>query len=511
LLSALIVALAVHGFDASARTGPGLDETAAIVVSVVDDAGVPVPDARVLLTGRSLPLHRVAASDERGGATFSDLPAGSYIVAAEKPGHVKAVFGQHGVIDETVIVVDDKESFAARIALVRTGSISGIIANSRGDAAQALVQLHQLGRTQGRRTLKLLAATRSDPQGSYRLDDVAPGDYLISASAETSPVFFPGVNEPSLAAPVRVVAGNPTAGIRITVSSAPLARVEGQVLNVDGQPAAGAVVHITRSDELDPGGSIVRANDAGEFRANVTPGAYRITAETGARADVAAVSGVSTPITLRDVRPARISGRVELAGAGDRTLQGELAGGVVATLRARGQPFPIVSLVVDGNTRAFRPLRIAAGAYVLDTSAPALSNWSVESIVVNNRPSVDHVVRVEPDEQVAIVVTLGRGSTHLSGTVIDGRQHARYDHQILVFPVEPAQWIADSGRVRVLQPDTKGRFEIRDLPPGDYLLAAIAGFTGNWDPPLLEAAAPAGLRVHLQRDTAVVQNVMIAK
>jgi hypothetical protein len=477
-------------------------------VSIVDEAGNPVADAQVLLTGQGLPLHRVAASDERGSAAFSDLPAGRYVVAAEKRGFIKTAFGQQGGIDATVIALDADQSFAARMTLVRTGSVTGSITNEQGAPAQALVSLHQLGRDQGRRTLKLVVASRSDATGAYRFDDVAPGEYLVSAGADTVPVFYPGVSEPALAAPVRVVAGNSTPGVSITISSAPLGRFEGLVLNADGQPAGGKAVHISRTDELDPGGTIVHSNDSGEFRASVTPGTYRITSESGAHAEATAVSGVSSPITLRDGRAAAVSGRVEYAG--DRSTARVVAGGVVGQIRAAGRSFPDVPLVVDKNDGTLRTFRLPAGDYRLHPS-PTLSNWTLESITVNGRPIIDNGFLVESDGPMAIVLTLASGSTHLSGTVFDSRQTPIYSHQLLLFPAEPQHWVADSPRVRWLQPDTKGRFVVQGVPPGEYLLAAIEGQTGGWDPALLQTAASAAVRVRLERGTPVVQNVMIGK
>ena len=504
LLPALIFALAVHGSDTSGRNDPQLVRAAAIVVSVVDDAGVPLAAARVMLTGQSHPLHLVVAADERGRATFSDLPAGSYGVAADKSGYVQSAFGQQGAIAAVVIVLTAYERFEARITLGRTGSISGTITSERGEGTPALVRLHQFGREQGRRTLKPLVASRTDAQGLYRIDSLAPGEYLVSGGDEALPIFYPGVGEPALATPVRVVPGNITAGIGITISTSPPGRFEGLVLNVDGQPAGATRVHITRADELDGGGILARVNGAGEFRASVPPGTYRLMSETGGRAEAAAVSGVSTPVTLRDGRTATMSARVEYAG--DRATDRFGAGGVIGQLRAPGRPF-VIPLAFEENARTLRTTPVPAGDYLLELSR---SNWTLEMLSINGRPIVDTVLRVEPDQLLTLVLTFGRPA-QLDGTVIDSRQLPRYDHQILVFPAESRYWIADSPRIRVLQPDTKGRFSVGDLPQGVYLLAAIEGLTSGWDPALLQAAAAGAVRVRLERGAQMVQNVMLAK
>ena len=58
---------------------------------------------------------------------------------------------------------------------------------------------------------------------------------------------------------------------------------------------------------------------------------------------------------------------------------------------------------------------------------------------------------------------------------------------MIVFPVDNRHWIPSSRRVQGVRPSTDGRFTFRNLPAGEYRLAAVTDVeTGEWfDPAFL--------------------------
>jgi hypothetical protein len=59
----------------------------------------------------------------------------------------------------------------------------------------------------------------------------------------------------------------------------------------------------------------------------------------------------------------------------------------------------------------------------------------------------------------------------------------------VIFHRDPERWADESRYIRAARPDAQGQFEIRALPPGDYLAAAV-GYVeeGEWnDPAYLES------------------------
>lgn len=145
-------------------TGAGrLDGT----VSLLHD-GSPAPGALVTLADPSGRVAGTARADGAGRFSLAGLDAGEHVLTARADG-AAATSVPVTVADETVTRVD--------VALLASGGLSGVVraASSGSAVAEAFVTLLDT-RGQVVRT----AVTAGD--GSYRLGDVAPGEYTVVAS-----------------------------------------------------------------------------------------------------------------------------------------------------------------------------------------------------------------------------------------------------------------------------------------------------------------------------------------
>lgn len=88
-----------------------------------------------------------------------------------------------------------------------------------------------------------------------------------------------------------------------------------------------------------------------------------------------------------------------------------------------------------------------------------------------------------PRSHVRAVTCTGSVS-ELSGSVKD----AQIDHFVVAASVDRATWFFNSRRVVGVRADAQGRYTIRNLPPGEYRIAAAADLEqGEWfDPPVLD-------------------------
>ena len=78
--------------------------------------------------------------------------------------------------------------------------------------------------------------------------------------------------------------------------------------------------------------------------------------------------------------------------------------------------------------------------------------------------------------------------TEVNGTVKDGSQQVK-DYTIVVFSDEPQKWSVPNSRyVTGTRPDQEGRFQIKNLPSGEYYAIAVDYLAqGEWnDPDVLE-------------------------
>jgi hypothetical protein len=262
-------------------------------------------------------------------------------------------------------------------------------------------------------------------------------------------------------------------------------------------------------DGLDP--LTVRTSRTGEFAAALVPGLYTVIADGGGTMDVVATPDALTRITVPLQRGARILGRLRFVGSTPPSLiDGALGAELVPRAGASGGAPRVMPLRVHGETFAFVADAVPPGEYLVRLGSN-LGAWVLESAAVGDRELVDDIVHVRAGETTTDLILTLAGPTELSGSVVDRQGAPVFDNRILVFAAGREYWRPGSRRVRWAQPDTKGRFVVRGLPPGQYLLAAIAGPEDDWDGALLEAAAKGAVPVALDRGKAIVQNVMIAR
>lgn len=108
-----------------------------------------------------------------------------------------------------------------------------------------------------------------------------------------------------------------------------------------------------------------------------------------------------------------------------------------------------------------------------------------------------------------IVVTLTSRPTVLAGTVADAAGNPTYDASVVAFPRAVLDGPVGLRRIAVAQPDIDGRFEIVNLPPDEYLVAATAIDWDPWvEPERLAALAPMAERITLRLGDPVTASLV---
>ncbi len=111
--------------------------------------------------------------------------------------------------------------------------------------------------------------------------------------------------------------------------------------------------------------------------------------------------------------------------------------------------------------------------------------WIVKAIMQNGRDVTDAVLEpTNGDALAGFQVIVSDRVTTLSGRITDDKGAPLTDGTVVVFSSDSAKWADDSRFVRTTRPDQEGRFQIRGLPPGEYLAAAIDDVEeGMWNDP----------------------------
>ena len=119
---------------------------------------------------------------------------------------------------------------------------------------------------------------------------------------------------------------------------------------------------------------------------------------------------------------------------------------------------------------------------------------------------------MKPNESVSgIVVTMTTRTTDLRGTLQGQAGQPAADYTVIVFSSDNRYWIPNSRRIQATRPSTEGRFAFRDLPSGDYRIAAVSDVEpGAWfAPDFLRQLVGASTLVTLGEGERKTQDVRI--
>lgn len=178
-------------------------QAAGTVRGVVTDAAKnqPIAGASVLLVPSDDPVRALfATTDDRGRFVFANAAPDRYRLRAERDGYLR------GDLSPAIVVKGGDASDVA-LTLTPTAVISGRVTDQFGEpASRVFVRAWVPGRA------AVAAEARTNDLGEYRLFDLAPGEYAISAAR------YPG---PSIDTSAQVGAGGALLGATIVTPTPP--------------------------------------------------------------------------------------------------------------------------------------------------------------------------------------------------------------------------------------------------------------------------------------------------
>ena len=491
---------------------PGQTATATIRGFVLDEALRGIPRALVGLSVANSPIQQLTTTaDSSGRFEFRDLPGGRFFLMAGKTGF-SFMFQQ-----KLVAVAEGQTVDRADLSLTRLGSIGGRIVDERGDPIQgAIVQaLHVRYEGGHRRLVPAGGGRRTDDLGRYRLFDLMPGSYVISAGVSDvqsagipgyGRSYYPGTTIAGQAQFVSLRAGQDVPAIDFGLARARTARIDGRMLNAAGEPTmAGSLTLRPASQSAStPSVSVgARIEPDGRFEfSNVAPGQYVITSSKG-RSNrwtegefgtlAVSVDGTNiTGLTLQTSRGSAVKGRF-VFDTRDRST-------VPAPERFDLSPVPVdFDLAPTAYASAevhddwtFDLAGLTGPRRLQLTRAPA--GWMLQSIRINGVDATDRVVtfgRADQSLSDVDVIVSDRVST-LEGTIPSGERAA--PPVVVAFATDPSRWYFRSRFLRAAAPGPDGAFRIDGLPFGTYYVVALSRLPDEgddaWqDPDFLEALA----------------------
>jgi hypothetical protein len=560
LLAALLAQAQPPVRDARPPAGVASSSIAGVVIA--DDAQArPLRRARVTLNGQALNMGRSVITADDGSFAFDRVPPGRFTVGASKDGYVSLSYGSRRPgRPGSGIQVAEQQSVRVTLRLPRGAVITGTVMDIDGLPAQGIpvtaLARRYVGQVGDERYLSAgtPSPALSDDRGVYRIYGLPAGEYIVAVQPQARPtglgtgevrtvsrgvvsnkslvmtqVFYPGATEVGRAARVTVTAGEERGGTDIQLQYVPLATLSGTVTTEPGWDPAN--VTIVRADEAPGLERALRASADGEGHFSVrgvSPGRYRITAQSSAASvrivGPGNVRSASADVIVDgdDVDSISLTLQPGLTIAGLVAFEGERPPPLLPSLRL---PIPAMGTNIANAGYALPPAQIdAAGRFSIAGVVPGpyrllgamrgvrmpIGEWWLKSLVVNGRDILDSSLELRQNVDDAVVTFTDR-ATEIAGTLTDAGGNAVPEMYVVAFSADRSAWFFNSRRVAGVRPDPQGRFAIRNLPPGDYRLAAVPDLDqGDWfDPSLLERLLPAATPVTLTTAEKKVHDLVV--
>lgn len=262
--------------------------------------------------------------------------------------------------------------------------------------------------------------------------------------------------------------------------------------------------------DVVPGNYVVRALAVGAQ----VPGATTPAPATWATSDVA-VSGSNVAVSLTMQPAMTITGRVVFDGASAPPADPTLLNIRLVPAGSGGNigSGPLGGMV--GADRAFSFFGVTPADYriVLMMRTHTPWDWWPRSAMANGQDVFDGPLRIGPGDKTELVLTYTDRPTELTGQFEDAAGRPAPDYFIVVFPADRSQRMPGSRRILSTRPDNSGRFTVRGLPPGEYLLAALTDVDSEDlnTPSFFEQLVGPAVRVSLAEGRTTTQDLKIGR
>jgi protocatechuate 3,4-dioxygenase beta subunit len=490
------------------------DQMPASIGGVVLRAGTqtPVAGAQVML-GNGQPQ----LTDDNGRFLFRNLTPGRYRVSAGHKAYMPAKLLQPASALAAGILVSPGETINNLVlTMVPKSAVSGRVRDRDGKAiSNALVQALRYTYQDGRRILISGNRVRTDAQGEYRMEGLAPGPYVIGATpperppegvnaTETLlPVYYPGTTDVSLASAIDVPPGIDYNGIDLLLSETFAVRVSGRVLNgVTGEPMSAGTLALVPRRGTAATGSLLHASIASggafEFR-HMAPGSYEL---VGVSSNGFERLAGSTPVDIsgRDVEGLTLLLLPQLSIKGKVRIENFSSDNFRLNnirVELRREPYVpellalLPSISPDGT---FSVSGLTPGDYQLKLNATPLKGY-VKSASFGGSNALNPPFRIDATGELEIVLSLNTGG--VDANIVDDAQKPFVDATVVLVPDAPFRQRLDL--YEVSGSDASGHAHFEGVAPGDYRLFAWEDIPADaWsDPDFIRTFENQGRPVHV--------------
>jgi hypothetical protein len=344
----------------------------------------------------------------------------------------------------------------------------------------------------------------TDDRGEFRAFGLMPGEYVVLATMRGlgtptgsnandanegfSPTYYPGAISADQAQAISLGVGEEQS-VAFSMVAARMGRVSGTVVDSEGQPAGGAslaIVTVTGTGMSSSSAGTVTPD--GTFTiSGIAPGEHTVRATRtrggmlrGEFGSVPVVVGSNdvTGVTITLSPGTTVRGRVVWEGTSVRT------GGPVPPRVSAQQADPQRNSVLLGGSTDPQAngtpddegnfaLGGVAGRVFFTMTAPP-PGWMVKSVTLAGDDITDVPMDLTGVASLSdLRVVLTDKLTSVTGQVKDQRGQLMTDYVVVILGAQQQEPVIAARSIRVIRPDTTGRFQVRGMRPGRYVAAAV--------------------------------------
>jgi protocatechuate 3,4-dioxygenase beta subunit len=496
-----------------------------------------------VLSATGEPLRKVSLSlrpNGRGGGNYSTTSAtdgsfrfgsvdpGNYALTGERTGYVRETLSSPGGQTKVIEVVSEKNTAGIELKLTPQSVIAGHVFDEDGDPMQSVnVEVWRYTYPRGRRQLTPSQGGSTNDLGEFRIANLAPGRYFVSATARGGildgggrggrgarggarggrggpadavedyvTTYYPNLTDANGASGLDLVAGSEMRGIDIRLRKTRFHRVAG---SVTGLPAAATAADAAKQkgkgkagDGFIPGGggvilaltprsgggrqiagAAVNAADGTFEFAAVPPGSYYVVAQAPGPVQQRVTARVPVDVGTSDVNNVAVRLQPAMAVSGKVTVDSSQPAVRLSSVRLTftpAEPGPgnqgrngQTQLADDGSFQT----ELAADAYIVEAGGLP-DGYYLKSVKLAGREMTDATLDLSYGGG-PIDVVLAPAAGDVTGSVQNARGEPAASVQVTVVPTT---FSLRRDMNKLVTTDASGNFTLHGLPPGDYRIFA---------------------------------------
>ncbi len=450
-----------------------------------------IKKAVVTINSRTNQYVYFTTTDQSGKFHIDNVQPEKYVASADAEGYANS----RAVSDLKLFTVSAGPLSGVEVPVAPLSVITGKVVDEDGEPLDGVnIMALRNGYNAGAKTLQQVSAAQTDDRGIYRMFDLQPGRYYLSAQAQrqfrmlapqnverthsTIPeeaygvVIYPGVAEVSQATAHELKPGADWTGADFKLHKRPAYHIRGRVSGVLAAGGRGNVqAEPCNPDPMPWAGGLqntVGRQDGSFDLVGAVSGTYCLIVREPGRGGVAMTQPVT--VTNADVNDVALNPPASFSVKGMITIDGTPP----ANMPTLGVALRTSDGYQERNTQAtagtaFQIDYVFPGKHTI--VLPSMPQIYVKSVLYGSQDVSSGVIPdVEPGGSLAI--TVGTDPGEIDGTVQAGSLEPGTPVLVVAIPDDAHAQRTDL--MRVTNGPAEGTFTLQGLAPGDYKVFALA-------------------------------------